>query len=174
MGSGFAIKNAITKYGIENFKKEIIYSRIINQSTADSIEKFAIQKEKSIGKAEYNLIEGGHGYRPTLHKAKSDEWKQKMSTIMKGKTFSKEHRKALSKSKIGNKNAKGSFRSVEYREKQRISHLGYISSEETKKKQSEANKARMQIIRKAFYDYKLSNPNITWNDFQKLYKSSSL
>jgi len=59
MGSGKAIKNAIKKYGKTNFTKEILYCDIYRQDTADSIEMFAIHKEKKAGHAEYNLSNGG-------------------------------------------------------------------------------------------------------------------
>lgn len=172
-GSGVAIKAAIKKYGKSNFKKEILYSRIKNQDTADSMEKFAISKERSIGKAEYNLIEGGHGYRPVGSWKKSEEWKARMSVIMRGKVFSDEHRANLSKRKLGNKNAKGRISSDEYRQKQRDSHLGKIKTEDAKQKTSVSCKNRMEPIKKAYADYK-QNHSITWNEFQKLYKSGSL
>lgn len=58
LGSGTAIRNAIKKYGKDNFKKEILYSDIYRQDTADSVEQFAIWKERQLGKAEYNLGKG--------------------------------------------------------------------------------------------------------------------
>ena len=60
MGSGVLLHKAYKKYGKENFSKEIIYSRIQLQETADSMEKFAIAKERKSGKAEYNIDAGGH------------------------------------------------------------------------------------------------------------------
>ena len=61
MGSGILLKRAQKKYGIENFEKEILYSRIQYKETADDMEKFAIAKERAIGKAEYNIADGGQG-----------------------------------------------------------------------------------------------------------------
>lgn len=172
MGSGVALKNAIKKYGLDNFKKEIIYSRIKLQETADSLEILSIKKEKSIGKAEYNLIAGGHGYRPTLCKAKTESHKQKISDALKGRHFSEEHRKYLSESKVGNTNAKGSIRSDEWREKQRIAQSGKKQSVETKQKRSNTCKARLVPIIQAYHDYKKHFPNTTWNAFQRIYKES--
>ena len=48
MGSGILITRAKQKYGIENFKKEILYSRIQYKETADDMEKFAIAKERAL------------------------------------------------------------------------------------------------------------------------------
>lgn len=174
MGSGVALKSSIKKYGIENFKKELIYTRIKLQETADTLEILTIEKEKANGKAEYNLIAGGHGYRPTLCKAKSSAWKSRMSEVMKGKQFSSEHKKHLSESKIGNTNAKGSIRSDGYRKKQSESHKGQVHSLEQNAKVSETCKRKMAETKKAYYDYKIKNPSITWNGFQKIRKSGAL
>lgn len=62
-GSGLLLKNAIKKYGKENFKVEILYDNIQLKETADSVEMFAIAKERKIGKAEYNIANGGQGGR---------------------------------------------------------------------------------------------------------------
>lgn len=80
MGSGVYIKRAIKKYGIENFEKEILYSRIQLKETADSMEIFAIKKERALGKAEYNIANGGCSIGKH-----SEETKRKISKARKGK-----------------------------------------------------------------------------------------
>ena len=56
MGSGVMIKRAIEKYGIENFKKEILYE------CSSSSEMYAKEKELVvISEDTYNLKEGGDG-----------------------------------------------------------------------------------------------------------------
>lgn len=103
-GSGTLLIKAINKYGKENFEKEIIYTNIQNKDTADSVEMFAIAKERKLGKAEYNICKGGQGGSPKgrtfsietrakmslaakkrKHKPFSEEAKRKMSEAAKGK-----------------------------------------------------------------------------------------
>ena len=62
LGSGKLIKQAINKYGQINFIKEfIIYAE--NQSSLDDLEQKAIEAERAIGKAEYNMrLPGGRSY----------------------------------------------------------------------------------------------------------------
>lgn len=79
MGSGILITRAKQKYGIENFKKEILYSRIQYKETADDMEKFAIAKERALGKAEYNIADGGQGGNL------GEEVNKKISEAKKGK-----------------------------------------------------------------------------------------
>lgn len=62
-GSGIHLRRAIKKYGKKNFKVEILYDNIQLKETADSVEIFAIAKERKIGKAEYNIANGGQGGR---------------------------------------------------------------------------------------------------------------
>lgn len=82
MGSGVLILKAIKKYGRENFRKEILYSNIQYKETADSVERFAIDKERKLGKAEYNLADGGGGATGVKL---SDETRKRMSEARKGK-----------------------------------------------------------------------------------------
>lgn len=102
MGSGIHIKRAIRKYGIENFRKEILYSNIQYKETVDDMERFAITKERSIGKAEYNIADGGRGgwTKHSWFKGKhhSEGTRKKMSEAHKGKQFSEEHKRKLSES----------------------------------------------------------------------------
>jgi hypothetical protein len=56
MGSGKLIKAAITKYGLENFIKDILFV-FDNESEMKSKEKELV----ILGENSYNLVEGGHG-----------------------------------------------------------------------------------------------------------------
>ena len=60
LGSGKIIKQAVAKYGAENFSKEII-TIAMDKLEADVLEKLYIAKERSIGKSEYNIAAGGGG-----------------------------------------------------------------------------------------------------------------
>ena len=138
MGSGVYLAKAKKKYGIENFKKEILYSRIQYKETADDMERFAIAKERAIGKAEYNIADGGQGGATPL----SEETKRKISKALKGKKMSEESRRKMSESRRG---MKCSPRSEEWRRKQSESHKGKKHnphSEETKRKISESHKGK--------------------------------
>ena len=155
MGSGVLIKRAIKKHGIENFKKEILYSRIQYRETADDMERFAIAKERAIGKAEYNLANGGQGGNQGIKL--SEETKQKISEKMKGNNNSKgiklseETKQKISEKMKGNNNSKGRKLSEETRKKiseaekgkpglkgKKNPMWGRHHSEETRKKLSEA------------------------------------
>lgn len=77
-GGGVEIKRAVKKYGKENFTREILYSRIRDQATADSMEIWAIEKYNStnpdIG---YNISKGGKVFEITT------EMRNKISTSLK-------------------------------------------------------------------------------------------
>lgn len=95
MGSGVHIKRAIKKHGIENFKKEILYSNIQYKETVDDMERFAIAKERAIGKAEYNIADGGQGGHL------SEETRRKISETSKGKKMSEEAKRKMSEAHKG-------------------------------------------------------------------------
>lgn len=87
MGSGIGIKNAIKKYGIENFTKEIIAEASSSEELWE-LEKQIINEEIVKDKYSYNMAYGGKHY---LHGLKQyDEKKfiehQKKAGIKGGKT----------------------------------------------------------------------------------------
>ena len=110
-GSGVYLKNAISKYGYENFSCEILkecYSiEELNKSEKELIHKFDAINSKDY----YNIAEGGDGgntgrqYKGMPpHKDKhSEETKIKMSMSRKGHTVSQETRNKISLSNKGKK-----------------------------------------------------------------------
>ena len=152
MGSGKLIRLAQKNYGIENFTKEILYSNIQYKETADDVERFAIAKERAIGKAEYNIADGGQGgwYNHT------EEWKRKVSEAMKGHFVSEETKKKIVATRRLNSSykhseetkrklseaGKGRHPSEETKRKLSEAHRGKKASEETKRKLSEAHKGQ--------------------------------
>lgn len=93
MGSGKLLKKAQKKYGIENFKKEIILSNIDSIELANDYEQFYILWNRALGKAEYNLAKGGGGSGglPAWNKGMStpEETKKKLKENHKGMTGKK-------------------------------------------------------------------------------------
>ena len=94
MGSGLKLRNAYNKYGIENFKKEILF-------TLDSREEM-IQKEKELVTEEfcrrhdtYNICIGGHGGGIRKGAVLSEETKQKISITNKIVMQDKEIRRKI-------------------------------------------------------------------------------
>ena len=165
MGSGVYLAKAKKKYGIENFKKDILVFGIVRKDFIDLLEKEYIKFYRSIGKAEYNIANGGNGRgtvsdetkqkisksrsgKPTWNKGKpmSEEYKIKLSMALKGKPtwntgkkcgpLSEEHKRKISESEKGRK------LSEETRKKMSESRKGKSSSEEQKKKISAALKGR--------------------------------
>jgi len=124
MGSGKLLKRAQAKYGIENFKKDILVFGIVKKSFIDLLEKEYIKFYRSIGKAEYNIADGGYGggnkgkhlsdiwkkhmsearmgeRNPQYGKQLSEETRRKISEAKKGKSHSEEHIKKLSEAHQG-------------------------------------------------------------------------
>lgn len=97
MGSGTVLRNAIQKYGIENFNKEILF----NFSTY----KEALEKEKEIVSKEflsrkdiYNLRRGGLGGFEYIRKQPQfDEWHRKAAAIGAKNAAIRHHETAINK-----------------------------------------------------------------------------
>ncbi len=117
LGSGYALRPAIEKYGKENFKKEIL--EVCNDPIhLAEREKYWISELNAIDSPlGYNIAEGGIGgntYRGKTEKELADI-KQRISEKGKGRNFSEEHRRSLSeaaKKRKGNKPCK--FKGMKY------------------------------------------------------------
>jgi len=94
-GSGKLIKRAITKYGIDNFKKEVIEILEDKKSLSSSeIHWIRIYNstDKTIG---YNITSGGDGGDTISNNPNRDAIVKKISNTLKGRTFSEEHKTKL-------------------------------------------------------------------------------
>jgi len=96
-GSGNCLHRAIRKYGLENFKKEILeYCKTKEQLNEQEI--FWIKKLNSKVPNGYNLTDGGGG---SINPSK--ETRKKMSKAHGGKKFTKVHKESISEGLKGKK-----------------------------------------------------------------------
>lgn len=144
--------NAIRKYGINNFKWEVL-CECISRKEMNEKEKYYIKKYDSFWKNNgYNLTEGGYdrqvtdkmrkkisdankGEKHRLYgKHQTEETKHKISIAHKGKKLSKEHIKNMSIAFTGRK------LSEETKKKMSLSRKGLKKSKEWIKKIAEGNR----------------------------------
>jgi len=92
-GSGKAIKNAIKKYGKENFKKEVLFV-LDSEEEMNNKEKEIITEEFVLREDTYNLGVGGEGGPHFKGKKHSVETRKKIGQTEK--CFSKEARQKIS------------------------------------------------------------------------------
>ena len=140
MGSGKLIKLAKKKYGVENFKKDILEFDIPNVDLANDWEQMYILFERVKGKAEYNIADGGlGGYIGPV----SEKTRQKLSKAHKGKHRSEETKRKISESKKGKPaHNKGKHLPEETRKKISEANRCREFSEEHKRRLSEARKGK--------------------------------
>jgi hypothetical protein len=136
MGSGTVIRRAISKYGIENFKKEILFE-FDNEAEMVRKEAELVTKEFCLREDTYNLCPGGHGGFGYINNVIYTKEKRISAQNMP-------ERKAIA-SKCGKKQ-KGMTKTLEHKLNMSKSHIGKLGtmsgknhSDETKKKISKAN-----------------------------------
>lgn len=159
MGSGTHLKRAQKKYGIKNFKKEILIFNVTKKEHIDLLEKtFITSERKKVGQENcYNIADGGEGafghcseeHKKKISEAKkrkhfihSEETKKKISETKKGQHWklSEETRKKMSESHKGKTHSEEWVRKIAEAHKGKQYHKGFHHSEEVRKKMSEALK----------------------------------
>jgi group I intron endonuclease len=138
-GSGRVLKDAIKKYGKENFTIEILWE---GEGDARNIEsKFLILNNASLNPLYYNLTNDARGNN--IHK---DETKQTVSEKLTGRKFSKETCEKIRLSKLKKSNSK---KGKPDGPKPNISkaHKGRISPNKGKSKQISLFKINNELIK---------------------------
>jgi hypothetical protein len=97
IGSGSLLTKAIKIYGIENFRKRILIQGIYCRELLDKFEASFIAIYRSIGKAEYNILNGGSSC------PYGDKFKQTMKEAMSRPEVHEKLKKAYKARKIGDK-----------------------------------------------------------------------
>ena len=180
MGSGVYIKRAINKYGIENFKKEILVFNISKKEHIDLLEKTFIASERGKGIAEYNIANGGKG--SAGHKM-PESAKRKLSERSKGNQYhtghhhSEETKRKWSEERKGKNAGKnnpmyGKHFSEEIKKKLSDSHKGkpgYWKGKRLSEEHKEKLKKTKADISAAFKE----SGRKDWNAFQKEYKNKT-
>lgn len=126
LGSGIILKEAIKRYGANNFTHEVI--EWCTKENVDDREKYWIEYFRSIGKAEYNIADGGHGFLGEYVSCKSGKSNKGKTPWNKGKKdcYSKETIEQMSQSRLGRKI------SDETKSKMSETHRGFRHSEKSK------------------------------------------
>ena len=112
LGSGKVIKQALKKYGIENFTKEILFC-FIDEKEVYLKEAEIVTKEFVDRDYTYNVMTGGYGFssedvrgenHPNYGKSPSQETRDKISKGNKGKKLTQETKDKISKATSGENN----------------------------------------------------------------------
>jgi len=102
LGSGSILKQAIEKYGINNFKREILFF-CKNREELNISEAMAAPIDIIKNKSCYNICPGGQGGNTMINftKEQKDKFRQKMSLINKRRIRTIEHAKKISEANKG-------------------------------------------------------------------------
>ncbi len=144
IGSGKYLKNAVNKYGRNNFSVEVI-EWAENKYILNLLEKRWIRFYRKRNYVMYNIADGGEG--GDVFSGLSDTDKKKRNEKLRKNSYfstvsgeeSKEMHKRAWKTRRLNGNDKFS---AEYRQKLSIAHNGHKVSDDTKKKLSDANRGK--------------------------------
>jgi group I intron endonuclease len=120
---------AIRKYGIENFKWEVL-QECYTREELDNTEKIFIEKNKEIC---YNISIGGLG---------SSGFKQSPISIEKRRIKLLGKKRTDEQKRLQSERMKGRKQTEEQRQKNIKCHMGLKHSEETRKKMSESHKGK--------------------------------
>ena len=143
LGSGKIIKQAIDKYGKNNFKLEVIAFATTKPMLNGLEQKYIYEYRQVFGNGFlYNLTNGGDGWSGP----RSEETKNKIILSTKGKVFSEEVKKKLSIASLGKPKSEESKKkmsvakrppiSEDTKKKMGMARLGKHHSDEVKKKLS--------------------------------------
>ena len=155
MGSGKLIIQAIKKYGLENFTKEILFC-FTDEKEAFLKEEEIVTKEFIDRENTYNIIVGGKG----LSSGENNPMYGKPS-VTRGKHLSQEHKDKISKANkgklVGEKNPfYGKHHDQNTRSRMSKSHTGKRLSQEHKDKISKAHKGKYTGENSWMYGNRLS------------------
>lgn len=140
-GGGKLLHLAYKKYGRENFSTEVLYRRIQYKETADSMEIWAIAKERKENKNGcYNIAEGGGRFNTG---PMSEEHKQKICNANRGRKLTDAHKQKLREANLGKKESEETRRKISKACKGKTCcWKGKKLSEEHRKHISEGNKGK--------------------------------
>lgn len=138
MGSGYALKEAIKKYGKENFKKDVLIECSSEEEAFAWEDFYTVKVNAWSNRNYYNLKRGGKGGKTEL----AQESKNKIGTANKKHWENEEYRKRMIKIfkniNIGKKNPMyGKKHSQETKNKISLANTGREFSEEYKRRCSE-------------------------------------
>jgi group I intron endonuclease len=154
-GSGKYIKNAIQKYGIENFERNVIVENISDSNEWNNLEVLWVKNKNSKYPNGYNLTDGGDG-NLGWHPSEETKRKQRKPHLsMQGKPLPEIHRKKISDSGKGKH-----FASEETKRKMRENHADFSGEKHHNygKPMSEEQKEKIKLSLKGRYTG-VNNPN---------------
>jgi len=168
-GSAFPLYNSIRKHGVNAFVFEVIETNIESSDKLNEIEELYITKFDTTNKTfGYNISSKAQG------KGKlSEETKEKIRKARTKQVFSKESRKRMSESRMGQKGTfghAGKKHTTEHKNKMRKLMTGRIFSDESKAKMSKS-----QIGKTRTEEFKIKISNATTGSKNSMYgKTHSL